>query len=419
MTSEKPHRVHPRIILHGGAGNVTRQNLSKERYAATRKAMLAILDKTRSKLLAPDATALDVATYAVSLLENNGIFNSGHGACFTTAGTQELEASVMVSRGYRKRGVGVMNLRRVRNPVMLAREMLIRGEESDGAGAGAHCQLQGETCERLADEWGLDLVKPSYFWVRRQWDAHRKGLGLSCDDETYEREKKLADEDAADDPTWDGESYIPQGTVGAVVLDSFGTICAATSTGGLTNKLPGRVGDTPTIGAGFWAEEWPTRFRQTQSPAAEFSLAGWLRDCLPGLSDYIPLPSSSATTASINTTPEFRAVGMSGTGNGDSFLRVNAARTAAAIARYARNAPYNVGVPLQDTISNVAGPGGELQRSAGDRWRKTGEGEGGIIGIDYDEGKGKVVFDFNCGGLYRAWIDDEDQERFAIFRDEI
>ena len=112
---------------------------------------------------------------------------------------------------------------------------------------------------------------------------------------------------------------------------------------------------------------------------------------------------------------------MSGTGNGDSFLRINAVRTAAAIARYSGNDPFVSGLfPLQTAVSSVAGPNGALQQSAADRWRKTGEGEGGVIGIDFDEfSGGRVVADFNCGGMFRVWIDDEGKDRMAVFREEI
>ena len=262
---------------------------------------------------------------------------------------------------------------------------------------------------------------------------HRRGLGKTYDDETYKRDKRRADgiEDAqhifdeedpaesamiTDEVNWNGKDYLPQGTVGAVVLDSTGTICAATSTGGLTNKLPGRNRrDTPTIGAGFWSEEW----QQPQMPPESTTptgLAAVIEDCMPGLSDYIGLK----TNGDHSTRPyrNMRAVGMSGTGNGDSFLRMNAVRTAAAIARYSSSAPYGSGIPLQDAVSNVAGPGGMLQESAADRWGKTGEGEGGVIGLDFSEGKGRVVFDFNCGGMFRSWVDDDEKERFYIFRDE-
>lgn len=443
MTSEKSSTIRPRIILHGGAGNITRENLSKDSYLAYRNAMLEILQDAQSRLRAPGANALDIATYAVSLIEDNGLFNSGHGAVFTTAGTHELEASVMVSRGYRKRGVGVMKVTKAKNPIKLAREMLIRGEEVDGGGAQGHGQLEGETCDRLAEDWGLDLVKPSYFWTKRRWDEHRRGLGKKHDDDTYERHKRQADEregcdsqenaddvredklnteNVIDETSWNGSEYLPQGTVGAVVLDSSGTICAATSTGGLTNKLPGRIGDTPTLGAGFWAEEWHSidtapLSRSTPGPKSPATMAAMFSDCLPGLSGYMSLPSPSKEEP--KQTTRVRAVGMSGTGNGDSFLRLSAVRTAAAISRFSRNHPSESGlVPLQDAVSTIAGPDGMLQQSAEDRWKKTGEGEGGIIGIDFVDSHGKVVFDFNCGGMFRAWIDAHGKERFQVFRDD-
>ena len=155
-----------------------------------------------------------------------------------------------------------MKVTRAKNPIKLAKEMLIRGEADDGGGAQQHCQLHGDICDELAEKWGLELVDPSYYWTRRRWDEHRKGLGLCHDDETYNRDKQVAgrggdrDDNSIDvglvtnDPSWDGKEYLPQGTVGTVVLDSTGTLCVATSTGGITNKLPGRIGDTPTLGAG-------------------------------------------------------------------------------------------------------------------------------------------------------------------------
>jgi len=221
---------------------------------------------------------------------------------------------------------------------------------------------------------------------------------------------------------WDGEEYLPQGTVGCVVLDRWGTLCVATSTGGLTNKLPGRIGDTPTLGAGFWAEEWleetvPMIYEQPQpTPPLQGLplelLGGLLKACLPGLSDYAQLPQQSTDILKPHT-PRKRAVAMSGTGNGDSFLRLSAVRTAAAISRFSTPSRS-----LSSAVSQVAGPGGELQQSAADRWGRTGEGEGGIIGIELVDGKGKIVMDFNCGGMFRAWVDDKGQERVMALKEE-
>lgn len=430
-SSEKPAPTKPRIIIHGGCGNITRANLPASQWSAYRSSLLSLLQSSSHALSNPHATALDIATTTVTHLEDNPLFNAGRGAVFTRAGTIELEASVMVSQGYRKRGVGVMGVTRVKNPILLAREMLVRGEESDGNGGGAqgHCQLTGNSCERLAGEWGLERVERGYFWTRRRWEEHRKGLGESCEREEYEREKRAAgyeemskcehvngEEDdiyLTNDPSWNGTDYLPQGTVGCVVLDSTGTICVATSTGGITNKLPGRVGDTPTLGAGFWAEEWqsPATNPQQISPSPISILSDWtcaLAACIPSLTrTYLPIPQEVSSHRR-------RATGISGTGNGDSFLRLSAVRTACAIARFSQPE-----TSLQKAVTAVAGPNGMLQLSAEDRWRKTGEGEGGMIGIELGvDGVGRVVADFNCGGMFRAWVDGGGEERVMVFSGE-
>ena len=192
---EKARPIAPRIIIHGGAGNITRDNLPEPNYKDYRDALLKILHRASIELQKPNAKAVDVATYAVSLLEKNPLFNAGRGAVYTTNGTHELEASIMVSRGYIKRGVGVMQVRHVKSPITLARELLVRGELENGGGGQGHCQLTGETCDRLAHEWGLEMVQPSYFWTRKRWDEHRRGLGLEHDDATYERHRREADDE--------------------------------------------------------------------------------------------------------------------------------------------------------------------------------------------------------------------------------
>lgn len=330
-----------------------------------------------------------------------------------------------------------MGLRRVRNPVKLAGEMLVRGDGdleggngerrersmtmptpasvigygdkdmdelyANSRGAQGHCQLQGAAAEKLAKEWGLELVDPSYFFVQSRWDDHIAGL---------EREKNnmgLA--------TWDKQAFVPQGTCGAVALDSDGVCACATSTGGMTNKLTGRIGDTPTLGAGFWAEKWDELYANNSmggSPILELSdsLRGLVADCLPSLGLYVPISKDQSRI--------WRATAMSGTGNGDSFLRTNAVRTASAIARYQPN------TSLKTAMKQITGPGGELQKSAGDRWKKTGEGEGGIIGIQViveEDGEGvvrvksEIVEEFNCGGMWRALIDDEGKAVCRVWRD--
>lgn len=350
--------------------------------------------------------------------------------------------------------------------------MLLKGEEPNGGGAQGHVQICGETAEGLAREWGLEMVRPSWHWERKRWEQHRRGRGLGTSDEEWWRERqevdreagfgegegrgqegkegdegmegwdgierlRHGDREATEDcgyaevgEGWNGEDYLPQGTVGAVVLDRFGTICVATSTGGMTNKLPGRIGDTPTIGAGFWAESWhgdgAVMFSDSDSSQGALSPLGkliqghWvavLRDWLPEwmlpspTTTYLPLSNTDVKEA--KQKGPLRAVGMSGTGNGDSYLKLCCARTVAAMTRFSSPSPS-----LQAALTKMAGPGGLLQESAEDRWGKTGEGEGGIIGIELTNGVGMVVSDFNCGGMFRAWIDEEGQGQMMVFRDD-
>lgn len=340
----------------------------------------------------------------------------------------------MVSKGKKKRAVGLMGLQHVKNPIKLAREMLLRGESdleggngehrgpmstsssNPGTGAQGHCQLHKSSAEELAEEWGMEMVEPKYFFVQARWDEHIKGL-----------EKEAIGERVA---SWDHEAFVPQGTCGAVALDGEGVLAVATSTGGMTNKLRGRIGDTPTIGAGFWAEEWEEEGSKTeellrgQGPALILSetLKGLIADCLPSLTTYTPLPTDEK--ALVKGDRVFRSTAMSGTGNGDSFLRINAVRTASAIARY--RSPKS---SLQQALTEISGPGGELEKSAGDRWRKTGEGEGGIIGIeltvvtDAEDGRMKsatshVVDDYNCGGMFRAAVDQRGRAVMRVWKPE-
>ncbi|CAK7235358.1 hypothetical protein SCUCBS95973_009243 [Sporothrix curviconia] len=455
----QPRALHiqPRLIIHGGAGNISRATLTPERRAAYRAALYEIVTRTNEYMTAGDRpSALATAAFAVGLLEDCPLFNSGHGAVFTRDGINELEASVMVSRGQAKRGVGVMGLRRVRNPVRLARQMLEHGDadlgatgsqpregtsmdrerredtdKSEGppnvdAGAQGHTQIYGAAAEALAAQYGLPLVDPSYFFTQTRWDEHVRAL---------EREKQ----DRSASSTWSADEYLPQGTCGAVALDTDGVVCCATSTGGLTNKVTGRVGDTPVVGAGFWAGTWaedgdPTAVMAAASsplngtpsprPVVELSRALYrlLADCLPVPSPmpyvYSPLPSTPSTGAT--TTKTTRSVGLSGTGNGDSFLRVSAAHTVAAMAQYK---------PLSSAaaLGAVAGPGGVLETSAGTRWGRTGEGEGGLIGIELAvvrdgdavrQVRTAVIQDYNCGGMFRAWVDDAGLTQVRVFRDE-
>ncbi|RPA91155.1 N-terminal nucleophile aminohydrolase [Choiromyces venosus 120613-1] len=362
----------PSLTIHGGAGSISHSSLppSSPLYTAYTTSIREVLESTYPLLLAGHS-ALTAATHAATLLENNPLFNAGKGSVFTRDGRNELEASVMVSRGYRKRGVGVAMLTRVKNPILLARELLVRGEGGVGADAGqGHNFLSGAEAERLAEEWGCEMVDPGYFWTERRWEEHLRGLKK---ENGYSASGGVPDEDLQMEK---GE-YLSQGTVGCVAMDIHGTLCVATSTGGLTNKLPGRIGDTPTLAAGFWAEEW----RVNTIPA------------LPDVDHH--------------KQPRTRAVALSGTGNGDYFLRLAVAHNISSRCRFG-------GLSLKEAAEAVVGRGGEMQRAAGERWG-LGDGSGGIIGLDE---KGDVVMVMNCGGMFRGYIDKEGKARVGVYWDE-
>ncbi|KAH8427673.1 isoaspartyl peptidase/L-asparaginase [Aspergillus melleus] len=544
-------KYKPTLIIHGGAGALSRSSIPPDLYDRYHASLLAYLRSTRD-LLNSGSSALDAAVHAVSLLEDDELFNCARGSVFTSAGTIEMEASVMVTSvnspgpGSTKRGVGVIGLRNVRHPIQLAREVLLRdGLDENDDGGSMHAQLSAPYVEDLARRWGLEFQPDEYFWTKRRWDEHvrkLRGEGQGQRRTDKQGSSSLVSDSDTDDSVCDGTidsqvavpggkvldpdldldlNSLPQGTVGCVCLDQYGNLAVATSTGGMTNKLPGRVGDTPTLGAGFWAERWtgssPLDIRPTSrlpsSPPGPFSmekeeegeisfswtacLPSFLRSSYPspassletytdrhkGYTDteahiYTPKtrnpsvpgllpplvydrnekqplldPSSSSpySTPSISSLPrpppphpnpnprsgsrsrsQTIAVALSGTGNGDSFLRTCAARTACAMARFS---PHT---HLPEAVRDVAGPGGELQRSAGERWG-SGEGEGGMIGIEVrgvgvglegEEGRyidgevvgrGTVVFDFNCGGMWRAWIEEdamgEEIENVMVFRE--
>jgi L-asparaginase len=424
-------KVTPRIIIHGGAGNITKQTIPKGRYNEYEASLRGILARSSVLLAIPGATALDVATYAVTQLEDDPLYNSGHGAVFTRAGTNEMECSIMVSDGFRKRGASCMLLSHVKNPIKLAREILKRGETDNGGGAQDHCQYSGTYVEGLAKEWGLEIVGTQYFWTERKWEEHKRGLAEEKK-MREEREEGGTDIDGSfsrvvtEMSDWEKTHYIPLGTCGAVVLDSFGTICTATSTGGLTNKIPGRIGDTPSMGTGYWAEEWFEEPKAqmlyqlsatASSPLDKLSrgnIRSLVADCLPlaNSSNSQPLQSTLAyTQLDFKPKPIRHAVGLSGSGNGDTFVRMAAARTVAAKSRFQSTS-------LSLALTWMAGPGGELQKSAGDRWGLVHEGVGGIIGIELVGITSDVLCDYNCGGMFRAWTDEDGKEKCLIFREE-
>ncbi len=226
----------PVIAIHGGAGTLSRAHISPEQEAAYHDALQQVLLAGQA-VLAQGGTAVDAVCEAVRLMEECPLFNAGHGAVFTSEATHELDAALM--DGATLAAGAVAGVAHVRNPVMAAREVMRQGQHVLMAGVGA---------ERLAREAGLQMVVPAYFSTaarRAQLHAARasqSGAVLDHDGAAALAQRPLAE----------GRKM---GTVGAVALDARGHLAAATSTGGMTNKRPGRVGDSPLIGAGTYADD--------------------------------------------------------------------------------------------------------------------------------------------------------------------
>ncbi|HEY1393214.1 MAG TPA: isoaspartyl peptidase/L-asparaginase [Methylibium sp.] len=215
------------LAIHGGAGTIRRSEMTAEREAAYRAGLQAALDAGHSVLRSGGA-ALEAVQASVLALEDDPLFNAGRGAVFNDQGYNELEAAIM--DGVTRAAGSVTGLRRVRNPVLLARAVMERTP---------HVTLGFEAAEAYAAALGLALEPAEYFRTEARWQA---------------LQSELARLRAGGSDTEVSEA-VKHGTVGAVALDTQGRLAAATSTGGRTAKWAGRVGDTPVIGAGTWADE--------------------------------------------------------------------------------------------------------------------------------------------------------------------
>ncbi|QHJ00213.1 beta-aspartyl-peptidase [Xylophilus rhododendri] len=231
----------PVIAIHGGAGTISAGTTTAAQTQAYHAALHAIVAAAQAMLL-DGASALDACCRAVELLEEHPLFNAGHGAVFTHDETHELDAAVM--DGATLAAGAVAGVSHIRRPVRAARAVL---ED------GAHVLLAGAGAEAFARDRGLEMVEPSFFSTEaRREQLHRvRGTGRIVLD--HEGAAMAAAEASMSATPIDEDRKF--GTVGAVALDRHGHLAAATSTGGMTNKRVGRIGDSPLIGAGTYADD--------------------------------------------------------------------------------------------------------------------------------------------------------------------
>ena len=214
------------IAIHGGAGTILRENLSEEKE----KAIRAVLDQaleTGRKILDEGGTSLDAVEKTIMILENSEYFNAAKGAVFNHEGKNEMDASFMDGNTQNAGAIGGVS--NIKNPILLARAVL---EKSN------HVMLTGKGAETFADEVGIEKVDPSYFRTESRWNSLQRA-----------KEKEATSGFKFDQ----GEDF-KYGTVGCAALDRQGNLAAGTSTGGMTNKRYNRIGDSPIIGAGTYAD---------------------------------------------------------------------------------------------------------------------------------------------------------------------
>lgn len=209
------------LVIHGGAGNANKDKMNDEK---NKTAWLKIKEalEAGAAILKNNGTSLDAVETVIKILEDSPLFNAGKGSVFTAEGKNEMDASIM--DGKTLKAGAVAGVTTIKNPISAARAVM---EKSN------HVMLVNGGAEVFAKQQGLEIVDPSYFYTKERWDelqkARQQGKPLQKDTVTH------------------------HGTVGAVALDQDGNLAAATSTGGMTNKMKGRVGDSPIIGAGTYA----------------------------------------------------------------------------------------------------------------------------------------------------------------------
>jgi len=218
------------IVIHGGAGTI----LKEEMEPALEQAYLSILQTALDygyRILQQGGSAVEAVKAAIVIMEDNVLFNAGRGSVFTIKGVQEMDAAIMDGNGIQAGAIA--GVRNVRNPIMLAAEVMLHAN---------HVFLSGKGANDFAIQQGIRLEPDEYFFSQfryNQWKAIRDSDNYSLDHTNHQLEELLKDKKF--------------GTVGAVAFDKQGNLAAGTSTGGMTNKKYGRIGDSPVIGAGTYA----------------------------------------------------------------------------------------------------------------------------------------------------------------------
>ncbi|SEL52870.1 isoaspartyl peptidase/L-asparaginase family protein [Nitrosovibrio tenuis] len=290
-----------RLVIHGGAGTIKRSKLKGEREQAVTQVLSESLTAGYA-VLAMGGSSIDAVIAAIVVMEDSPLFNAGKGAVFSNAGRIELDASIM--DGSRLMAGSVAAVTTIRNPIRAAYAVMMQSP---------HVMLMGQGAEAFAAEQGLEIVDPSYFYTQYRWNQLQKAIAQErvlldhdVDPDTSQPEMGKKMDEKMDEKT-DEKTDEKHGTVGAVALDRHGTLAAGTSTGGLTNKRFGRVGDSPIIGAGTYADN--------RSVAVSATGTGemFIRTCAAfNTAAQVRLQHIPTTDAADNTLAEIAAIGGGG-----------------------------------------------------------------------------------------------------------
>jgi beta-aspartyl-peptidase (threonine type) len=245
------------IVIHGGAGTILKENMSDSLEQAY-KAKLEEAIRTGHEILANGGTAIEAVQRTINIMENSPLFNAGKGAVFTNEGKNELDASIM--EGKTLNAGAVSGVTTVKNPINLAWEVMENSE---------HVMLSGKGAEQFAKERNLEIVNPEYFYTENRFKSLERLKERNSEKTELDHDGKTA----FVDPFIKDSKF---GTVGCAALDKNGNLAAGTSTGGMTNKKWGRIGDAPIIGAGTYAN----------NKTAAISATGWGEFFIRGVVAY-------------------------------------------------------------------------------------------------------------------------------------
>lgn len=273
------------LVIHGGAGTILKSNMTAEKENAYIAKLTEALQAGYAEIQ-KGSSSIEAVAASVVIMEDSPLFNAGKGAVFTAEGKNELDASIMYGKD--KSAGAISGVHTIKNPILTAIAVMQKSE---------HVMLSGTGAEQFARDQNLELVDPHYFWTKDRWE----GLQKVKKKESEQSHKKIPQNNLRASYEIDQKF----GTVGAVALDKNGTIAAGTSTGGMTNKKYGRIGDAPIIGAGTYADS---------------------------------------------------RVGISATGWGEYFIRATAARTIAAKMEYQNK---DIKTAAQETIDEIEKMGGD------------------------------------------------------------